>query len=641
MTFQPIDWWIVAGLVAVLTVAALRTRRHAQNVSGFLAANRCAGRYLISVAFNMAQLGVITLVWYFQQNYDVGWTSIWWQLMEGPAMIVIALTGWVIYRFRRTRALTLAQFFEMRYSKHFRVFAGVVAFLSGIINYGIFPGVAARYFIALCGLPEQLDLGIATVPTFASLMIALMGTALVFVFAGGQIAIMVTDFLQGVFSNVVFLAVIAFLLFTIPWGQFEDVLLGRVWQGEWVTADTGLTESGTQPPEGKSLIHPFKLGEEANFNVWYWLISVVVLFYGMRAWQGDQGYNAAARNPHEARMANILNGWRFRVLMLITIVLPLAIRVMLHHPDYVGTAEATQQALDGSVGWLGSDLAAEQGSALRSELRIPHGTAAVLPAGLLGLMGAAMLGAFISTNDTYLHSWAAIFVQDVVLPFRKRPLSTKAHLRLLRSAVFGVAVFAAAVLATTTSRASTSRCILALTGSGLRRRRRLRDHRRALLEVAARTQAAWTAMIVGHARSRASASWSSTRLRRRAGWPAAAMTPTRASSAGRCTRTCTRPTGITGQVLDLRRDRRRRSAATCIVSLLRPAQRDFDLDRLFHRGAYRGRRRPGGRAETRPASGPSSASPASSPAGTAGSRGSRCPGRWSGRPSSSSSPPGI
>ena len=63
-------------------------------------------------------------VWYWQQNYDVAYTSIWWGLMEGPAMIVIALSGWVIYRYRQTRAMTLPQFFEMRYSRRFRIFAG-------------------------------------------------------------------------------------------------------------------------------------------------------------------------------------------------------------------------------------------------------------------------------------------------------------------------------------------------------------------------------------------------------------------------------------------------------------------------------------------------------------------------------------
>lgn len=428
MNLAPLDWAILAGMLALLVAVALYTRRYATTVSGFLAAERCAGRYLISVAFNMAQLGVITLVWYFQQNYDVGWTSIWWGLTEGPAMIVIALSGWVIYRFRRTRALTLAQFFEMRYSRRFRVFAGLVAFLSGIVNYGIFPGVAARFFIALCGFPERFECFGQPVRTFTVVMVGLMAMALLFVFLGGQIAVMATDFLQGVFANAVFLLLIGFLLWTIPWSQVEDVVLGRVWMGQYVTGALA-----SAPPAGRSLVNPFDLGGEANFNVWYWLISVVVLFYGMRAWQGDQGYNAAARNAHEARMANILNGWRFRVLMLITIVLPIAIRVVMHHPAWRDQAEAVRRALE--------PLPTE---ALRAETRTPLAAAALLPAGLLGLFATAMLGAFLSTNDTYLHSWGSIFVQDVVLPFRRRPLSPRAHLWLLRGAIGGVAIFAVA-----------------------------------------------------------------------------------------------------------------------------------------------------------------------------------------------------
>ena len=430
MNLHPVDWAIIAGLLLVLTAAALYTRRFAGSVSGFLAAERSAGRYLISVAFNMAQLGVITLVWFFQQNYDVGFTSIWWGLIEGPALILMALTGWVIYRFRRTRALTLAQFFEMRYSGRFRVFSGLVAFLSGIINYGVFPGIAARFFIGLCGFPDQFELFGFTWQTQLSLMIGLMSVALTFVFLGGQIAVMVTDFLQGVFSNLVFLAVILFLLLSFSWDQIADTLMGRVYEGAWVGTDPAA--AGAAALEGKSMIHPFKLEGEQNFNVWYWLISVVVMFYGMRAWQGDQGYNAAAKNAHEAKMANILNGWRFRVLMLITVVLPICIRTLMHHPDFAGQAAL----VNADLAPLGSEVAAT------SQMRTPLAAAVMLPAGLLGLFCAAMLGAFISTNDTYLHSWGAIFIQDVILPFRKRALSAKRHLALLRSAIFLVAIFA-------------------------------------------------------------------------------------------------------------------------------------------------------------------------------------------------------
>jgi len=42
-----------------------------------------------------------------------------------PLGLLMTLTGWVVYRFREMRSLTLAQFFEMRYSRNFRVFAGM------------------------------------------------------------------------------------------------------------------------------------------------------------------------------------------------------------------------------------------------------------------------------------------------------------------------------------------------------------------------------------------------------------------------------------------------------------------------------------------------------------------------------------
>ena len=162
-----VDFAILSIHLGVLIVAALSTRRYSNSVAGFLAADRCAGRYLISVAYGMSQLGVITLAWFFEQNYEVGYTSIWWPLMEGPAWIIMGLSGWVIYRYRQTRAMTLAQFFEMRYSRRFRVFAGLVGWLSGIINFGIFPSISGRFFMALCGLPQHFHVGgvpIATLP---------------------------------------------------------------------------------------------------------------------------------------------------------------------------------------------------------------------------------------------------------------------------------------------------------------------------------------------------------------------------------------------------------------------------------------------------------------------------------------------
>jgi len=406
-----VDWAIVAAFMVALAWSAWSMRRHATSVSGFLSANRLAGRYLLTVSYNMAQVGVITLVWYFQLGYDVGFTQYWWGYLEGPALIVLAATGWVIYRFRETRAMTLAQFFEMRYSRRLRIFGGLVAFVSGILNYAIFPGVTARFFIAMLGLPPGFEVMGVQLETFPAVMAALLSFAVFMVFAGGMLAVLVTDFFQGVFCFCTFVAVCWWVMLRFPWIELEETML--------------------MLPAGKSMLDPLGLSEERNFNVVYWLISAFTLFYACRAWQGDQGYNSAARDAHEARMGQLLNGWRYRTLMLVTVLVPLAVRAFLTHPEHAAASAGLQEM-----------IAAQPTEALQAEMRVPLALGVMLPAGMLGLVVAAMLGAAVSTDEAYLHSWGSIFVQDVVLPFRRRPMSPRRQLLLLKLAVLGVAMFA-------------------------------------------------------------------------------------------------------------------------------------------------------------------------------------------------------
>ncbi|MDY7107435.1 MAG: sodium:solute symporter [Planctomycetota bacterium] len=415
---QLLDWTIVGGLLITLLLAALRTRRYTKTVSGFLAAERCGGRYIISMAHAAAGLGVISLVYWFEMYYENGFTGYWWGSMTEPALIVIALSGFVFYRFRQTRAMTLAQFFEMRYSRNFRVFSGLVAYLAGIINFGIFPAVGARFFIALCGLEHSYTWFGVAVSTHVLLMLGLLSISLLFTFLGGHIAVMVTDFVQGAFVNVVFAGVVFYLLFQIRWERMAEIMLAA------------------EP--GRSLVDPFDIGEQSHFNIWYYVIAVVIVFYSTMGWQGTQGYYCCAKNAHEAKMANILNYWRFRVLLIVAIITPIAVRTVLYHPHYAQEAAAIAQSTEALQHHV-TDAA--ELATLQKQLRTPHALAVILPSGLLGLMCAAMLAAFISTHDTYLHSWGTIFVQDVILPFRKEPFTPRQHLWLLRASIFGVAGF--------------------------------------------------------------------------------------------------------------------------------------------------------------------------------------------------------
>jgi SSS family solute:Na+ symporter len=382
-----------------------------RGVADYLAAGRSAGRYLLTVSAGIAAVGAITIVANLEMGYEAGFAMGWWGLSMSLFMTIVTVTGWVNYRFRRTRALTLSEFFERRYSRGFRIFAGSVAFGAGLINFGIFPAVEARFFIHYLGLPEVWQLGPLGIPLYPAIMLITLGSAVWFVLSGGHVSVLVTDFIQGVFAYVVFLVLAAWLLRQVGWDDVSTVM--------------------RQSPPGLSKINPFDTGYVTDFNVTYFLIGVIGLFYGAMSWQGTQAYNTSARSAHEGKMGNVLGLWRGIGQGMFMTFVPILIYTVLHHPDWSGLAGGVQAKLD-----------VIPNEAVRSQMRGPLTLAALLPTGLLGAFAALMLCASISTLNTYMHSWSSIFVQDVLIPLRRAPLSPTVHLRTLRLAVIGVALFA-------------------------------------------------------------------------------------------------------------------------------------------------------------------------------------------------------
>jgi SSS family solute:Na+ symporter len=66
----------------------------------------------------------------------------------------------------------------------------------------------------------------------------------------------------------------------------------------------------------------------------------------------------------------------------------------------------------------------------------------MFPPGLLGLFVILMVGASISTDNSAYHSWGSIFLQDIVMPFRKNPFTPTQHLRYLRWSIVLIGLIA-------------------------------------------------------------------------------------------------------------------------------------------------------------------------------------------------------
>ncbi len=410
MNFDILDWTIVIALLIVLTAAVVYIRRYNRSVSDFLSASRSANRYMLCVGDGIAGVCAISLIAVWEMYYSGGFPQVWWQTIMAQMLLpaFLGMTGFVFYRFRQTRVFTAAEFIERRYgSCRLRVFTGILFFFSGIVNFGIFPSVGARFFIYFMGMPD-------TIINHIVIMIILLGLALFITLIGGQIAVMVTDFIQGVFCNIAFVIILIFLFYVVSWDQIYQALTANI-------------------QEGASMIHPFKISGATEFTPIFYMVLFANMVYTFGSWQGNQGYKSAARNAHEARMGQTLVAWRGVIMTVFVIMIPIFAYTMMHHPDFASQVNGLDTQIT-QIADSKSEIIAKQVTPYLIMER-------VLPKGILGLLATVMLALFITTHDTYLHSWGSIFIQDVVIPIRKKPFEPKTHVLLLQLSIVFVAVF--------------------------------------------------------------------------------------------------------------------------------------------------------------------------------------------------------
>jgi len=411
MNLHSIDWVIVTVLLAALSLAGYICNKYSKGVADFLVAGRSVGRYLGVGSDAMSGLAAVTILALWQMCYQSGLAGSWWFLMKLPFAILLALTGWGIYRFRQTKAMTIPQYLEMRYSKKFRVFAGMLTYIAGILNMGIFPIIGAGFFVYFCGLPQEMMLFGHPIPTVFFVMVILQGAAVAMCFMGGQVTLIVTDFIQGIFVSVMFI-VIAFVI-------------NRMFSWDQVVA------AYSSASNAQGLLHPFKNPESTNFTVTFFMIDAFWLFYNIISWSPGTMQIGSAKDAHEAKMMRVMGMIRqIALLGLGLFLLPYAAFVLMHHPDFASLAEKANLTINSITN-----------PQVRSQMIVPAAVAQILPVGLMGAFTAVVMFAFIACHDTYLLAWGGILVQDIIVPLRGKPVSPKTHIWLLRGSILASATF--------------------------------------------------------------------------------------------------------------------------------------------------------------------------------------------------------
>jgi len=409
---QLLDWIIIVGSLALVLGFGIYTQRYMRSVADFLSAGRMARRYLLAVGKSEMGAGAVIYVAVFEGIAGGGFTNLWWGLILGPLGMAVSIMGFVAYRYRETRAMTLGQFFEIRYSKGFRLFMGFLGFLSGVLNFSVMPTVGAHLMVYFLGLPPEFQIGAITLPTFIPLMASFLLINVIVASSGGILTVMITNCIEGLVSQLFYVFLIIGLMMMFSWEQISHTLTNR--------------------PPGQSLMNPMDAGGLKDFNIWWVLISFGINnLYATMAWQNQSAYNSAPLTPHESRMSNLLGIWKATGTGTVLTLLGVCAMTFLNDPAFaVGAArahEALNQIADKTT---------------RGEMEIPLAVLYMLPVGLKGALCAAMLLGIFGGDSNHLHSWSSVAIQDVIVPLRKKPLTPEQHIRLLRIAIGGVALFA-------------------------------------------------------------------------------------------------------------------------------------------------------------------------------------------------------
>ena len=161
------------------------------------------------------------------------------------------------------------------------------------------------------------------------------------------------------------------------------------------------------------------------------MIGIFTMAYWVISWAPNTLVTSSASGAHEAKMMRVMVEIKKLVYVGLGIgVLPLAVFVLMNHPDFAEKAAAVKNVVD--------NIPNKQ---IGSQMMTPAALQFIVPKGILGAFAGFVLFAFLSTHTSYLLAWGGGLIQDVVIPVRGKALEPKKHMRFIRISVLCVAVY--------------------------------------------------------------------------------------------------------------------------------------------------------------------------------------------------------
>lgn len=346
-------------------------------------------------------MGLVTAVYFAQEAYANGFVAIIIAVIAAATMWIVGKTGFIIKKLRELEIRTVPEYFNLRFSPGIRLVAGILTFLTGVLNMGIFLQVEGRFLCIILGLPPD---------SLAIIMGVLLVFVIIYTSLGGMYSVIVTDIFQFVV-----------MLF--------GIILTSYYAFSYAGGANGMIEA-VKIQFGSA---GFNLLETPKYSFIFLIWTSLYYISGWSSWQPVVSRTLSMQNAATAmklfRITSIFMFFRASMPML----------------------------------W-GIAALAILGIVPNSQTAFPDMLLHVLPQWMIGFIVIGFLAASMSTYDSYLLSFSSILVQDILGPIYKEVLNEKRRIfyTQLGIIVIGIFIFIWGVYYTFTD---TVFRIIALTGS--------------------------------------------------------------------------------------------------------------------------------------------------------------------------------
>ena len=377
MNFHTIDWIILVAYLSVTVFIGIRAKKYVENMEGYFVAGRRVRAALGTATLIATEIGIVTFMYMGELGYVTGFSCFFLGIVGLLAYIIIGKTGFVVSALRRLKVITIPEFYELRFGRGVRLLGGIILFLGGVLNMGIFLKFDGIFLTETIGLGQDL---------LVVVMIIMLLVVISYTVLGGMFSVVITDYMQFV---VLAVGMVVATVATLMHVGFNDIANTVVQQ---------FGEAGVNPIVNERFGWPFIL----------WMLVASIATSAL--WQPAASKSLSSESPEVGRKVFLYTG------------LTLAGRYMI--PMFWGVAAL-----------------AMFGPSVSPSLAMPRMLGTVVPSGFLGLMIAGMLAASMSTYSAYMLAWSSVATRDVIGPMRKQELSEKTSIFLTRIIATAIGVF--------------------------------------------------------------------------------------------------------------------------------------------------------------------------------------------------------